>query len=527
MQKVYLNNSTSGHTGSQMLYADNLTKEYGTKKVNILLKKKVIKALILIIAPILITSCEKFLDINHDPDAATEASLDLIMPSGIASTCYVVGCPYQTLGGYWAQYWTQSTDASQYRNIDSYNIKTDDFDDREWGELYRHALTDYRYIRNISSETENWSYYLMATVMSAYTFHVLTDLYETIPFTEALKGKEGELSPKFDQQEVVYDGLIVMLDEALSKNLNAETVVKPGDDDFLFGGDMEKWVQFANTLKLKIYLRQSYIRQETAQAGIAAMYEAGAEFLAENAAMTQFTDVKEKRNPLYDQKYHLGLNNEVASYTLLSFLSSNNDSRLNSIFNYPKDQPNGPHKGLYQGDYSNKIIDFVDLSFPILGPTDPVILMSSWESYFLQAEAIARGWASGNAKNLYEEGIEASFTYYGLTNASSFYGPGRQYEYNTSSVEKQVESIIIQKWVAMANLQNIESWIEHNRTHYPTESTVAAGDTTYIPGQFTISLNHATNEFPKRLLIPNSETDRNANAPISKSITEKMWWDVK
>lgn len=493
--------------------------------------KKQYKLFTILLAILFVTACDDYLDINHDPDASEEASLDLVFPAAMASTAYVVGTSYQILGGFWAQYWTQNNTANQYKNIDSYDLQNDAFDDREWGELYANALNDYKYVINRAEEEEEWNYYLMATVMMAYTFQVLSDVQEEIPFTEALQGFEGNLEPHFDNQQTVYDGLITMIDEALSKDLSSQTLTIPENDDLLFGGDMDNWVRFANTLKLKIFLRQSYVRPTVAQNGIAAMYTNGDEFLATNAAMTQFVDQQEKRNPLYDRRDFLSANNETASYTLLSFLLSNNDSRTDYIFSYPVNAPTGPHAALYQGDFNNhtQYSGDADLSLPILGPTDPVILMSSWESYFLQAEAVARGWGVGVDSTLYNTAIEESFNYYGLGDASSFYEVGGPYHYNGTTIEQKVEDIIVQKWVAMANLQNLEGWIEQSRTHYPRTSAVPASDIDhYVPGQFTIAVNNVTSGlFPKRLQYPDSEVTRNSNAPSLKPLTQKMWWDAK
>jgi hypothetical protein len=496
--------------------------------------KNICKKIVLILAlfGLIVTSCEKdFLDINDDPNAATTATIDLVFPAAVASTVYVVGTSYQILGGFWAQFWTQSNTANQYKDIDSYDIQNDIYDEREYGELYTGALNDYKYIRNKAEEEKNWSYYLMATVMQAYTFQVLSDIYEEIVFTDALKGNEGNIAPEFDDQETVYNGLITMIDEALAKDLTAETVETPGDEDYLFGGNLTNWIQFANTLKLKIYLRQSYVRPSVAQAGIEAMDNAGDEFLTIDAAMTQWADQQEKRNPLYERQLFLSANNETASYTILSFLLANVDPRVDAFFSYPVNTGGaGPHAGLYQGDFNNLAVysGDNDLSLPIIGPLDPVILMSAAESYFLQAEAVARGWLSGDAQQLYEAGIEESFTSLNVAGADVLYGAGGVYEYDGATVEEQVEDIIVQKRVAMINTQNLEAWIEQNRTHYPRESAVPASNESYIPGQLTVAVNNVTSGlFPKRLQYTNSEVSRNPKTPTLKPLTTKMWWDAK
>ena len=147
----------------------------------------------------------------------------------------------------------------------------------------------------------------------------------------------------------------------------------------------------------------------------------------------------------------------------------------------------------------------------------------------MQAEAVLRFNVAGDAKALYEQGINASFTKLGVTGASTLYGAGGPYEYPAAGTEEQKqEKIIVQKWVAMTNFQSLEAFLEQSRTHYPKISPVPSSDTTYVAGQWTISLNNTTaNQWPKRLLFPESERKRNPNTPALVPLTTKVWWDVK
>jgi len=497
-------------------------------------------SIILTIGTLLIFSgCKKdFLKVNEDPSSTRNATVQMVLPGAIGSTCYVVGGYYQLLGGFWAQNWTQALGAPQWRDIDSYNLTTNDFDGYQYGELYSGALNDYKYIRKVSLADQNWSYYLIATVMEAYTFQVLADLYDQVPFNDALQGDQANFAPHFDLGQDVYDAIISRLNEALShdyKNFKSNTnpgatAIEPGTDDLIFGGNMDNWEAFANTLKLKIYLRQSYVRPAVASAGIQALYAANAPFLNIDAKMTQFSSQENKRNPIYETGVNKLGGNISASFTLLNFLQINSDPRLDAIFDPPA--AGGPHKALPQGDFYNPdptVVNIANLSTPKLDGLDPVFLISKSESYFLQSEAIARGWGTGSAKTAYENGIQASLAKFGITGADSIYGPTGVYKFPTSAVfDTLLKAIIVQKWIAMANSQSLEAWIEQSRTHFPETSPVAAVNPAYIPGQWTISVNNVTgNKFPKRLLFPESEIKRNPNTPALKPIKDKIWWDTK
>ena len=205
---------------------------------------------------LLFASCEDWLDINTDPNNPGEANEELTLAAGISSVAYVYGGRYQVLGALWSQHWTQSPGASQYTGLDSYDISSSTFDDRQFGELYTGALMNLEYIKTISKENGKWNYYLIATVMQSYTFQILADLYDQIPFSEALKGDEGIITAVYENGQSIYDSLVARIDYSLSHDPDNDELDEVGDEDILFGGNMDRWVEFANTLKLKIFLRQ-------------------------------------------------------------------------------------------------------------------------------------------------------------------------------------------------------------------------------------------------------------------------------
>ena len=72
---------------------------------------------------------------------------------------------------------------------------------------------------------------------------------------------------------------------------------------------------------------------------------------------------------------------------------------------------------------------------------------------------------------------------------------------------------------------DLEAFFEKNRTGYPKTSPVYSTDAAYVFGHFVYAKNGVTNGlFPKRLIFPDLETSKNANAPADKPLTEKVWW---
>lgn len=484
-----------------------------------------------------LASCKKWLDVNHDPNYPASVGIEDVLPSGISSVSYVMGGKYQVLGALWSEHWTQSPGASQYAGIDEYNINSSSFDVYQFGELYAGALKAFEFVKTESEKQQEWNYYLISNVMQAYTFQVLADLYDEIPFSEALQGDVGIMTPHFEKGQDIYDSLIVRIDNALSKNLNNNNLKNPEERDLIFDGDMSQWKKFANTLKLKIYLRQSEVNPEISKQGVQKLYAEKAEFLTTDAKMVAFQDITGRRNPLYETEmiFSGGNPNLILSRTLHSYLQNNSDfDRLDKMFNIPEN--GGPFKSLEQGNFyapgEPSGTNSADYSKPIMNATDPVYLMSSSESYFLQAEAMIlyNVGSYASAKTAYENGIKASYERLLLSDdiAATFYSGPYKFPSEGSPMETIIKSIIVQKWVALAGIQSLETFFEHNRTHYPENSSFTADNADYIPGTFTVSVNNVTSgRFPKRLIFPESEISGNPNTPPIEPVWTPIWWDTK
>lgn len=495
--------------------------------------------IIFIVVTVFLTSCTDWLDINKNPNVPEEVEYQELLPAGISSVAYVLGGRYQVLGALWSQHWTQSPGASQYAGLDSYDINSSTFDDRQFGELYSGALQNLEKVRLESYKAGAWNYYLIATVYQAYAFQILADLYGQIPFSEALKGDQGIYEPKYESGEAIYDSLIARIDYALSLDYDNDEFEEIGLTDLIFNGNMDDWVGFANTLKLRMYLRQTEVNPEKAEQGIRQLYEDEVDFLTKDAALNLFTDESGRRNPLYETDYNfLGGNpNLILSYTLYSYLTDNNDfDRLDYLFNTPSS--GGAHKALEQGNYyapdEPAGTNSSDYSKPILSPTAPVYIMSLAESDFLQAEAIMRYNLDDYnvARDLYNEGVKESYRrIFGISNVDTYVDPllGSSYAFPSegSSLQAYIKSIITQKWAALSGIQNLETFFELNRTNIPAKSPVPADNNNYEPGELTVSVNNVTSgKFPKRLIFPESEYANNRNTPEKQEVWVNVWWDV-
>lgn len=461
------------------------------------------------------TGCKKFLDVNQNPNSPTTATENLILPSTQAAIGMAVGNNLQVIGSLYAQYWTQNPSSSQYKTIEQYNPEPASFD-RVWGILYNDALEDIK----ILEQSRNPNYVGIALIEKAYIFQLLTDAFGDVPLKDALKGNEA-LSPKYDPQPEVYDSIFAWTKRGVA--LAGTSSVAPGGEDLVFGGNMTRWKEFGNTLLLRAYLRISIKDAAKAQAGIQALYASNPTFLTTDARIA-YQNVGGNQNPLYAEGVGLGrTQNLVASNTAVNAFTANNDPRLKVLYT---SNSAGNVVGVNQGTYATQPTTAPTFPAPITGgrfasstgataAVAPVKLISAAESYFLQAEAVARGWATGNVQTLFNAGIKASFDALGLSQtAYDAYIAAAPDAQLPADLNGRIRAIITQKYYAMNGFQGFEAWTEWRRTGYPAFLVKSAASTL------------GSNELPVRLLYPETEITRNASFPGVKLITEKVWWDV-
>jgi len=492
-----------------------------------------------------ISSCKKFMDVNQNPNVAPEATVQTLLPTAQLYVASTVGTDLEINGSFWAEYWTQSPNASQYRTLEQYAPGQDYFS-TPWANLYA-AGENFFQLYKLADSQHKKQYRAISLAMKAYTFQLLTDAWGDVPYKQALKGQfvdSNIVNPKYDSQRVVYRGILADLDSAL-KLINPSDIVHPGSDDLIYGGNMTKWRKFAYTLKLRIYLRMSAIDPVGARAGVIALYADPNMILIGpgDDAFIGFGGSTGSKNPLYAEATSTalaGTQNLAGSSTCIDSMNSNGDPRAYLFYTGTAASGGAVVSGIAQGDYGTTALQ-TTFSIPsayVGGDANdpnsakaPVNLLTSWESLFMQAEVVARGWvpSSGGYTDdaLFYQGIKANFDYY-ATALTAAYGPSTSSSLDsdylltggywtvyptTGTVAQKVRHIITQKWFAMCGNQGFEAWCEQRRTGYPDFLVVSRN--TLIG-----------NNLPKRFLYPTTESTRNINFPGLAPITAKVWWDL-
>jgi hypothetical protein len=421
--------------------------------------------------------------------------------------------------------WSQADGFAWYPDEFKYLV-TSSFYQGVFNDTYSSALKQYEVLSNL--EDPKYDYYkAISMIMKAYHYQLLVDCYGDVPYTEAL-GRSLNATPVYDDAQTIYEDLIVQLTAAIALIKNADDQDEPGGDDAMFGGDMNKWIKFANSLKLRILVRQSDVSGRgsyiTTEMGVIAAEASG--FLTQDVAVNPGFIAKEegKQNVIWDflgwdasGTQTLTSKATCATDYIIAYLTSTNDTaRLNRLYETPKDGHLGVPQGLL--DYDTPVVDaFVPEKVSNIGPgilkaaNQGAIIFTLAEDYFNQAEAAVKGYLTADPETLYKKGITASFVTLGSTAAKAvaYYSQGIV---GYASTADPIEAIITQKWIATNGITAEQAWFDYSRTGYPKN----------LP----ISELASTSDRPVRLYYVAGELSSNGdNVPTQPdAFTAKVFW---
>ncbi|WPP48626.1 SusD/RagB family nutrient-binding outer membrane lipoprotein [Catalinimonas niigatensis] len=424
--------------------------------------------------------------------------------------------------------------------------------------FYGNAAPQIKYAEDFAAENGYELENAMMKVWRVWSYHRITDYWGPIPYSEF---GNGERSVPYDSQEDIYRDFFTTLDEAVPVLVsNAGETSFLGANDLIYGGNIDKWLKFANTLRLRLAMRVKYVSLELSRTEAEKAASVG-EFISSNDDRAIITTSA----PFFTNPYNTitQWGEFRMSADMESILKGYEDPRV-SAFVAPADEPDPsddpagvefPYEGMRNGQSRlekqsnnfNALASNMAEPFTLAGVAGPnYVVMNAAESYFLRAEGALEGWnMGGTAQVFYEEGIITSHEEYGL-DGSNLAGnpyvesPNTPASYNGEvpapseapvaynaggTKEQQLEQIITQKWIAIyPNSQ--EAWAEKRRTGYPVFYDRLNTDNAAIP----------VNTVPRRVPFVDGEFTTNAeavNAAIDNLLggpnngTTKLWWDAK
>ena len=491
---------------------------------------------------IMTASCkDEFFDINQNPNLPTEKSItpQLILPRALQATAARMATNYDYCA-HWMGYWARSGTYGPSNEQESYNISSG-YQATQWSGWYD-ILFDVHTMQKKAEASDQKFYIATAKVIKSIGFMYLIDQYNNVPYSKAFD-VSGNILPAYDKAQDIYTDLLVQLDDAnqifSTVDLSKDPSVAKGD--ILFGGDLVKWRKLVNTQRLKLLLRQSNIFGNTPPtAQIAKITADGSGFIGsgETASVQPgYATIKDQQNPFWNayKTNELGAvtddYNRANNYVLDKF-RQNNDPRYKYVFSEAV-TPIAPisdatkYYGYNFGEIIPNSAPKAANSSAVSGPglaksnTQPQWLFTSIESLFLQAEAIERGWLAGNAETAYKNAVKESYLWLGITAvdpaaADNYLNQGTPFVDYTQASNK-INLIVMQKYMALAGINNFEAWVDYRRLGVPTD----------LP--LSLSPDRGANVIPLRLQYPQNEYNYNAVNVSAEGVinpqTSKIFWD--
>lgn len=485
-----------------------------------------------------LSGCEKsFEELEKDPNRPVNVPASLVLQGVEADILNAVGTPFGDEMR-WNQFYCSNYN---YYATNEYN--------------WTATPNNYNTLKNVVKMEEEAKraglaevngYTALGKFFRAFYFDEMAKRVGDLPVTEALKGITNT-TPKYDTQKAAYVQILKWLDEA---NDNLATLIAQGQTvpgDFYFGGDLRKWQKTVNAFKLRVLILLSK-KDTDAELNVKARF---AEVLGNPTKYPLFAGMEDNLEFRYNQfnKYPSNPDNfgfdatrQNMAKTYVELLSTMNDPRVMVTC-----EPAGGElkAGKLPSDYSafvgassaEDLADMADKAGRSNGAgfapglysfqnryryyrnytAENTFIVAYPEMCFNIAEAIHRGWATGDGEAWYKKGIQASMGFYGIVNGANtmtysktggrdaadlanytvnfnfdtYYSQAKvKYDGKTA---KGLEQIISQKYAAFFMNSGMEAYFNWRRTGFPKfETGVGNGNSNRIAIRWQYPLSERT-----------------------------------
>jgi hypothetical protein len=470
-----------------------------------------------------------FLDVNEDPNKSSSAEPGPIFTSVITgySTNRVIdlGPAVSTAGQMWSG--GGSLGAGVFTNPERYNFSIFTTGNT-WRSYYRDIQKDLKLAIKNAEDAGLINAIAQCEIFSALTYWSTTVLWEDVPFSEAVdvdfSGPEiKSLNPKFDDQQSVLQGVVNILDQAIARiEVGVPTSITA--NDLIYGGDMAKWKKFAKSLKLRTLMTMAD-GDASVSTQIASLISEGdmISSASENARFPFFA-TPGNRNPFWETLNSFAGGSNFfyfSSEAMVEAMKSKNDPRLSAYFQpYPAGSPDeisGAPPGVQNIGFQPWVLSTAAVgtngTTELVRPNSEDVLFSVQEQMFLEAEAIAKGYADGGlsgADARLRAGVSAAMAQYEVpTVDAENYLANEMPDLATLTSQEAVDLIAEQAWIDCV-IRPVEGWTTWRRNESPA---------------LRVPDGAATTQLIRRLPYPPDEIAANTNAPTDPPLDQKMWFD--
>ena len=465
--------------------------------------KKIIKNTgILFLMALVLGSCNKWIDpdINIDPDNPTEVTMATLMPAIQARLAFTSAGGNDMVRT--QAIWLQQLDGINRQSLAeaNYQLRSSDVNNL-WNATYAGHMMDIKKLIDYANASEPVALHFRGAgkVLMALTLGLTTDVWNDIPYTEALQGDDDLIKPKFDTQEEIYNTIFTLLNEGLADLGADDESPFPLGGDFFYNGDVSKWIAAAHGLLARYELHLSK-RDNGAYA--AAMGHLGAAIQSQDGNM-QFN-------------YGTGTTN---SNPLFQFMRDRGDVRMGNFFVEMLKTRQDPRLPVYvaldgNDEYTGSVPGSAnaDASEPgpaVAAPDAPTYLVTYTEMLFIRAECMYQtGSSDAEVRGAIVDGLEASLQERGVYDEA--YVAGYSATLEGFSGAALLAEIFNQKYIALFyQYEAYNDWRRSNNVIGLTPNAEAFEDE--IPRRFPYSTDE---------IVYNGE-----NVPTGITILDRVWWD--
>lgn len=467
--------------------------------------------------------CNDFDYINTNPDATTSATPAMIATGQLWKAL--------TVGG--------KTDAKWYfgdmfftKQI-SWQEGSDDGRRVQYNQITTSGFSAYTDLTNVfkmvelAADIDKDAYHGLALFLKAFRLYDVSMTLGDIPYSDAFKGEEGNITPKYDMQKEVMLQILADLDESYRLFSSA---TRSFDGDIVYNGDCSKWKKAVSALQLRVLMAMSKKTGEADLnvAGRFASIVSGQSLFESNDDnfMLVYGSLSSQQYPLYLSRFNVyaGISN-----TILDVLKANNDYR---VFYYCEPAPSSVAAGIsaddmdaykgvdpsrlytdilslhYSGDISN-----INNRFWEVDKGQPTIQMGYAELNFVLAEACLRGWINGDANVFFHKGLKASMEFASAYTPEAYrHGvniddaymtsflaqPALQLGCTSATFESDLKNVLTQKYIDLFMHNTYTSYYDFRRTGYPV-----------LPVNPETNMNTVADKMPMRWRYEQREYDYN------------------
>jgi len=504
------------------------------------MKRIYIKTFALLFTVLFATSCTKnWEEMNTDPNNPVDAPLTNVIAHSIRYIGSTMFDDWQGMNNF-CSYAGQITKIQyideahyQYRDNVVYNA---------WSDYYETQLDLSKVMAKAQAAGKNKTEGAVLA-FSVYLWQMATDQWGDIPYSEAISGEAGNMTPAYDAPKDIYASLLTKIEQANDLLATANASDDIGEGDIIYHGDFSKWQKFANSVHLRLAIRLANVDEATAKAEIEKVLGDPTKYPIFESRDDEFKlqwPGAPYYEPYYNNRYISNRDDHAVAKTLIDTLLSFGDPRIAAYAKPAEDS--GVYNGMVEGGTQVGLGTVSRIGAMYRDdPQGYTYFLRYAEVQFIIAEAGARGWNIGayTYDGAYAAGIKASFdeTYSNQLSplngtdeagalAAYMANPKVKLTGNTGAPfnmdpSTDLVKIYIQKWISMFK-EGQELWALQRRTNFPPMSAAPASS---YPG-------HTVGPF--RYPYPTTEFELNAahTEAAAQGIVDHFWgkqifWDVR